>query len=220
MQGSAPPPANDVWRERVWMVRNFDGETIAGPLTLADIRDGMAQGKLEGAVLIAREGSTAWRPIEDVMDDAADMLPTVMNAEAPKLGGMPSKPPPPPPAPSVRPPLPAVAAWFVAVAPGHVVGPVNNEQVLQAIANNQVPPGATVCVAGENAWKPIQSIPAFADAFMRRAPAASISGSISVAPSATGTPEVRISLKVFVIMCAGGLVLLALVLVLAIVLRD
>jgi hypothetical protein len=220
MQGSGPPPANDVWRERVWMVRNFDGETIGGPLSLVDVRDGMAQGRLDGAVLIAREGSTAWRPIEDVMDDASDMLPTVMGVDAPPLGVMPSRPPPPPPAPSVRPPppLPAVSAWFVAVAPGQVVGPVTNEQVMQAIANGQVPQGGTVCVAGETAWKPIQSIPAFADAFGRRATAPR-SGPVAVVAPPAEAPEVRISLKIFVLLCVAGLLLLALVLVLAITLR-
>ena len=202
------------------MVRNFDGETIAGPLSLADLRDGMARGRLDGAVLTAREGSTAWRPIDDVMEDASDMLPTVMGGDAPKLGTMPSRPPPPPPAPSIRPPppLPAVSAWFVAIAPGQVVGPVTNEQVMQAIAGGQVPQGGTVCIAGETAWKPIQSIPAFADAFGRRA-LAPRSGPISVAPSPTGAPEVRISLNTFVVFCVAGLLLFALVLVLAITLR-
>ncbi len=226
MPGSAPPPpTSDVWRERVWMVRNFDGETIGGPLSLTEIREGMSRGKLEGAVLLAREGSTAWRPLDDVMEDASDMLPTVMNVDAPRIGVGPSRPPPPPPAPSVRPPppaLPQVSAWFVAVAPGQVVGPVTNDQVLQAIEGGQCPPESSVCVSGESVWKPISSIAAFAAAFERRNAGAAHggrSGPISVAPGAAGTPEVRMSLKVFVILCAGGMLVFALVLVLVLVLR-
>ena len=97
-------------------------------------------------------------------------------------------------------------------------GPVTNDQVLQAIAQGQVPEGSSMCVTGESAWRPIRTIAAFADAFDRRGPPQR-SGPISVAPNPGGTPEVRMSLKMFVVLCAGGFLLLSIVLVIALVMR-
>ncbi|GAC1543435.1 MAG: hypothetical protein NVS3B10_07670 [Polyangiales bacterium] len=116
---SAPPPEQDPQREPAWMIGDFDGEIVDGPVSLEQVRRDVASGKLTGGELLARAGSTAWRPLQEILAEAAQVaaaawappvpqattrigtpLPVARPSQAPKPPSRPPQPPPGPPLPS------------------------------------------------------------------------------------------------------------------------
>jgi hypothetical protein len=57
--------------------------------------------------------------------------------------------------------------WYLEVEPGKRSGPATTDLVIEAINAGRVPAKTLVCPKGETAWRPISTVPEFADAIGR-----------------------------------------------------
>src|SRR5690606_1755345 len=100
---------NEQWMKRRWMVRVPGNDTIVGPVSLDQIRRGLAHGKLEAGAEVAREGNDDFLLAQEVLDANAHLAPPdEEDADGNKVPPPPpssmamSRPPPPPDAKGAR----------------------------------------------------------------------------------------------------------------------
>ncbi len=181
----------DPFDEKSWMLGNLDGEMVGGPLSLNQVRNGLKDRSIQGTELLARAGSSAWRPIHEVLADPRSKMPSSM--------------PPPRPDRSKK-----AAEWYVQVPGGAPEGPLATELVVLGVIERRIPTNARVCLVGATAWSDIAQVKEFANALRPLMPAPT--------EPATTTPIVtagRDKLTLIVVIAVGALVVFGIVLVLA-----
>lgn len=134
----------DAFDEPSWMLGNLDGEIVGGPLSLNQVRAGLKDRSIVGTELLARAGSSAWRPIHEVLADPRSAIPS-------------SIPPP-------RTDRPRGAEWYVQVPGRTPDGPLATELVVLGIVERRIPVNARVCLVGASAWSDVATVKEFANA--------------------------------------------------------
>lgn len=134
----------DALDEPSWMLGNLDGEIVGGPLSLNQVRAGLKDRSIVGTELLARAGSSAWRPIHEVLADPRSAIPS-------------SIPPP-------RTDRPRGAEWYVQVPGRTPDGPLATELVVLGIVERRIPINARVCLVGASAWSDVATVKEFANA--------------------------------------------------------
>ncbi|MBK7397537.1 MAG: hypothetical protein IPJ34_14905 [Myxococcales bacterium] len=175
----------DAFDESSWMLGNMDGEIVGGPLSLNQVKSGLKDRSIVGTELLARAGSSAWRPIHEVLADPRSHISS-------------SIPPP-------RTDRSHGAEWYVQVPGRTPDGPLATELVVLGLVERRIPANARVCLVGASGWSDIASVKEFTNA-VRPLLAASASSSQAAQKSA---PD---RLKIVVIGALVSLVLLGIVL--------
>lgn len=180
----------DAFDEPSWMLGNLDGEIVGGPLSLNQVRAGLKDRSIVGTELLARAGSSAWRPIHEVLADPRSAIPS-------------SIPPP-------RTDRPRGAEWYVQVPGRTPDGPLATELVVLGIVERRIPINARVCLVGASAWSDVATVKEFANAVRPHVSGAGASGSQSVAKARPDRLTLVVIGAVVVLVVVGLIVLVAL----------